>query len=749
VTSARRSSTSFPSILRVSLETRDRMLVRLGGSPVELPDPDAFALSPAAPLVKVLRGGPSSVVLTGGPFDERERYTLTAPDGGKWPVMPDGILDRYRPDAPLGILRESGGYRFRFFAPRVLGLTAELRHQPEDDPFAEISLVPDPETGCWEGSTDQLAPGDLVAYKTTGAPGGAEVDDLRFADPWSWAVVKQDDWRRRSMSLILPDELIQLPSADHVIVERRARLIYEAHIKDVTRLHPAVPEDLRGSYPGAVYQEQGRDTFHDHLTRLGINTIEWLPLADYDYHEPPHGKRLPGQHNTWNVYSRNHWGYMPAYWFAPEGRYAARPSINGWVGRDGAQVRQLREMVRRQHELGFSVLVDVVYNHVAQYGENPIRQIDPLYSLRHDGKGNRISESGCGNDLASERPVIRRLIVESLVHWTKMYGVDGFRFDLAGILDDGTLDAIGEALREHLPEVCLIAEPWGGRYDKTRYSVRGWSSWNDLYRDGIRGFDPMSDRGALFGKKIGELVRHISGDLIADGGPFPHEESGVKYLACHDGYTLADFQRIALRNVRGTTHAAEESAALDHTLLSRMKLAFLILLSSRGMVMWHQGDEFGHSKRIALDDARDPHHGELDPDSYNKDNATNWLEWPMANESTRKELIEYVAGLSELRKKHPALTLARRENLIPLPANHKEAVGVKLSTGSDLLLLLFNLSGNREAVFRLPEGRWAAWADHQVANAEHPVSGAFIGKAVVPEMSGLLLTPIVRELEQA
>lgn len=749
MTAARKSGIRFPATVRVSLEASDRILVRLDDSPIDLPQPDAFLLSPHGQIRTILRSGPKALALIGGPFDEREKYTLTSPDGSEWPVLPDGILDRYMPNGSMGITREKNGYSLRFFSPRLSGLKAEFRHQPDEDPFAELSLALNGNSGCWEGWTDLLQPGDLVAYKTSGAPGGPEIDELRFADPWSWAVVKRDDWNRRSMTLILPDDLLALPPSNHLQVEGRQRIIYEAHLKDVTRLHPSIPEDLRGTYLGAVHQEDLRPSFHEHLKRLGINTVEWLPLADYDHREPPYGQRLPGSHNTWNRYSRNHWGYMPAYWLAPEGRYAGPTEEGGWIGRNGNQVRQMREMVRRQHELGFSVIVDVVYNHVAQYGENPIRQIDPWYSLRHDGKGNRLSESGCGNDLATERPYIQRLITDSLLHWTHYYGVDGFRFDLAGILDDVTLDKISRSLRAEVPDICLIAEPWGGRYDKFRYTCRGWSSWNDHYRDGIRGFDPATDRGTLFGNKVSDLLRHLSGNLQSDGGPYPREELSVNYLASHDGYTLADFLRIALGEEKAAKRSAENVNQVSHSLLSRMKLAFFFLLTSRGMSMWHQGEEFAHCKRIVRGEAIDPESGQLDKDSYNKDNATNWLDWHLLNDPTRKELVDYISGLARLRVKHPSLALARRENITLLQANHRDATGMSIITGTDQLLLLYNLSSNREAVFKLPEGRWVAWADHQRSDADSPVSGIFTGKAIVSEMSGLLLSPTVHHFDRA
>jgi len=727
---------------RASLESEERILVRFADQIDSCPETGDFTLTPSAKLNRTLRIGPKSIALIGGPFDMRTKYRLQIGYRESLPVLPDGILNRYTSDASMGIIREGNGYTLRFFAPRVTGVTALLYHEPDQDPFVEISLAHDPSSGTWDTHTESLRPGDLAGYRVTGSPAGPSVDRKIFADPWSLAVTKQDDWRRRSLSVILPDEWLQPSSTRHIHVEPRDRFIYEAHLKDVSSLHPKVPRQFRGSYYGAIHNGDGAGGFHEHLQRLGVNTVEWLPLADYDHKEPPYGLKENGHQNTWNRYSFNHWGYMPAYWFAPESRYSTDTHSNGWLGRTGEQVMQLQRMINRQHELGFSVLVDVVYNHVAQYGENPIREIDPHYALRHDNQGNLIVESGCGNDLATERPMIRRLIVDSLQHWMTWYGVDGFRFDLAGLIDEGTLDAIGERLRGIEPDACLIAEPWGGLYDKHRYNVREWASWNDNFRDGLRGFDPKDDRGALFGNKMEQVSRHVLGDLYEDGGPYPSEENTVNYLSSHDGYSLGDFIRIALAaDFEFDPRQCDANPPLSHELAAHMRLSYLLLMCSHGMVMLHEGDEYARCKRIVTLVAEDPFEGTLDHDSYNKDNPTNWLDWSLLDEDSRANLVAYLSGLAVIRKHHSALRLSRRETVSRLTVSHASAAGWEMVSGVDRVIVLTNFSRGDEAVFNLPSGRWVALADNRSASGNKPVSGAFEKRAVLPAISGMILVP--------
>jgi len=434
---------------------------------------------------------------------------------------------------------------------------------------------------------------------------------------------------------------------------------------------------------------------------------------------------------------------MPAYYFAPEARYASNGGAGdaeGWIGVDGRQVGEMRTMVEELHRAGYAVIVDVVYNHIAQYGTNPIRQIDPYYALRHDRDGNRLGYSGCGNDLATERPMIRRLIVESLEHWMDFFGVDGFRFDLAGLIDTDTLDAISERLRSKYPDVHLIAEPWGGSYDKDRFTRRGWASWNDLFRDGLRGFEPVQSGTWLFGKGSTSVLRHVRGDCIEDGGPFLKEEHAVNYLACHDGYTLGDFIRIAVGDAyRNAPIERDQLMTLSAEAEHIHRLALFMLFTSRGALMLHEGDEWARTKWIVDEGVDDPSARCLDRDSYNKDNPTNWLEWKDLERDTNRDLVAYTGGLSQLRTRHPALRVARPENHETLNASLPRCLAYRLSVPTDELIVIANADPRAEANVALPPGRWIGIATTREVNVEQGVMGAIESSVTLAARSGLVL----------
>ena len=207
--------------------------------------------------------------------------------------------------------------------------------------------------------------------------------------------------------------------------------------------------------------------------------------------------------------------------------------------------------------------MDVVYNHVSNYDLNPFKFIDKKYYFRLDENGEFITGSGCGNDFKTERPMARRLIVESLLYWMREYHIDGFRFDLATLIDGKTLDVITLETRRLNPDVILIAEPWGGgKYGQEEFSRRGWAAWNDMFRNGVKGQNPRDGQGFIFGKWQGgnspESLRHyIAGTLRTGGGPFYRAAHSVNYLESHDDETLGDFIRI------GTGEVKEDQVVAD------------------------------------------------------------------------------------------------------------------------------------------------------------------------------------------
>ncbi len=737
---------ALPELSRASLETEERIVLLFRDKVVELPELSSFSVSGSLPLTAICQHSPRRITILGGPFDLYKQYHIFLPDGRQFPLHMDGILDRYQTSEPLGCIQHNDYYELRLFAPRARHVKASLYNDPEEEPFEEFYLTFNQNNGVWYGKNDRIKPCILYSYSMTGPDDCDDIRNIQFADPYSYAIVKKNTWLRESLSLVLPSKLLEPAKTPHIAIPPRDLIIYETHVKDQSALSQAVPLNKRGTYTGAVHE--GPDTPFNHIAELGVNAIELLPIADYDIFEPTFGDSSLPVHNTWNPYSLNHWGYMPAHFFAPDARYATgfRHKKDLWTGLKGCQVSELRSMVKKFHEKGIAVILDVVFNHVAQYGQNLIRQLDPKYSLRYDIYGYLENKSGCGNDLRTERPMIRRMIIDSLKHWMVVYGVDGFRFDLAGLIDDGTIEELSRELREIYPDVHLIAEPWGGIYDLSRFGKFNWASWNDVFRDGIRGTTEKGGKGFVFGEwsprdKTNAIVKHISGNLQADSGPFAEESHVVNYVSCHDGYTIGDFIRVSENLWKKPARLKDylETARMSKELEAILRLSFLILMTSRGAVMFLQGDEWGRAKVIEGKKVKDRRKGQLDPNSYEKDDRTNYLDWSALKYPEAVGLKNYVAGLIELRKCHPALRIARRTDISIIESPSEFAFGYRVSVALDDLVILFNANPDKEITFRLPDGRWTVLADHHQAMAEKGVGGIRQKKMTIPPVAGAVL----------
>ena len=213
-------------------------------------------------------------------------------------------------------------------------------------------------------------------------------------------------------------------------------------------------------------------------------------------------------------------------------------------------------MVKEFHKAGIAVIMDVVYNHVSEYDQNCFKLTDKKYYFQLDEDQKFRTTSGCGNDFKSERPMARRLILDSVKYWMTEYHIDGFRFDLATILDWKTIALIIKEAKAINPDVIIIAEPWGGgKYDPAKFSRYGWAAWNDQFRNAIKGQNPENGQGFIFGKywdfnNIDTIKRYICGNLVQDGGLFRQPGHSVNYLASHDDHTFGDFIRIGNGDVK-------------------------------------------------------------------------------------------------------------------------------------------------------------------------------------------------------
>jgi isoamylase len=540
------------------------------------------------------------------------RLMLRERDGDIWHIHVGGLMP--------GTL-----YGFRVHGP----------YQPEGGHrFNPHKLLMDPYTRQLEG---RLRWSDaLMGYKIGSPRGDLSFDtrDSAFAMPKSVVVDPSFNWG--------DDRAPQTALADTVI--------YEAHVKGATALHPGVERGMRGTYLG-----MSSAPMLDHLTKLGVTAVELLPVQAFMDDRFLVAKGL-----------RNYWGYQTLGFFAPEPRYMSKNSIS-----------EFQSMVRRFHTAGIEVILDVVYNHTGEGDANGptlcFRGFDNRsYYRLTDGGRNYVNDAGTGNSLNITHPMVLRMVLDSLRYWVEVMHVDGFRFDLATSLgrESYGFDPNGgffDAIRQDpvLNRVKLIAEPWDigpGGYQLGAYP-HPFAEWNDQFRDGVRRFW-RGDAG---------LVTDFAKRLLGSAEKFDHSAraatSSVNFITSHDGFTLEDLVSFTVKRnfanaeenrdghgenysdnlgVEGPSDDPAIRAARD--LRKRNLLATMML--SQGVPMLLAGDELGQTQAG-------------NNNAYAQDNETSWLNW----ENPAPGLVDFIASLTALRKAHPVLRQRRFLHARPRPTD--------------------------------------------------------------------------------
>ncbi|MFN3823704.1 MAG: glycogen debranching protein GlgX [Pseudorhodobacter sp.] len=427
-------------------------------------------------------------------------------------------------------------------------------------------------------------------------------------------------------------------------------LIYEAHVKGMTALHPEVPKVLRGSYLGLA-----SDPVLDHLTRLGVTAVELLPVQAFVDDRFLVSKGL-----------KNYWGYQSIGFFAPDPRYMQRDAV-----------LEFRTMVSRLHGAGIEVILDVVYNHTGEGDElGPtlaFRGLDnaSYYRLREGGR-YYINDTGTGNTLDLTHPMVLRMVMDSLRYWVTEMHVDGFRFDLGTVLgrEAGGFDPRGgffDAIRQDpvLTHVKLIAEPWDvgpGGYQLGAFP-HPFAEWNDRFRDGVRRFW-RGDAG---------MAPDLAKRLLGSAERFDHDgraaHTSVNFITAHDGFTLADLVSFTVkrnlangeenRDGHGDNHSdnlgvegpTDDPAINAARSLRRRNLAATLMLS-QGTPMWLAGDEAGNSQGG-------------NNNAYAQDNETGWVQWAPGD----AEMTRFLVRLAALRRDHRVLRQRRFLHARPRPGD--------------------------------------------------------------------------------
>jgi pullulanase len=500
------------------------------------------------------------------------------------------------------------------------------------------------------------------------------------------------------------------------IAKRTDATVYEMHIRDFTiNANAGVSEAKRGKYLGVI--EAGTKvaggvaaTGLDYLKQLGVNAVQFLPMYDY-------GNASPTAYN---------WGYDPHLFNVPEGRYSSNPN-------DSVQTsNEMKQMVMGLNKAGISVIMDVVYNHTKDVGErSPFDQVVPYYYYRTDDSGAYLNDTGVGNVVATERPMVRQFVVDSLKYWVSEYKVQGFRFDLMGTFDLEALRIINSEMQKL--GVIMYGEPWAGftapRFNKNDQKGPDNGVFNDSIRGAVignvsnlghlgfhqgdtRDFDNAKIANAVKVGLMGALAQPVAGVAkIGDYQNFAVDPGeSTNYATSHDNFALWD--RISLGDNRSLPLATHKRM---------QRLAAGLVLSSQGLVFLHGGDEFGRTKQAGqtIDPNQIPDFVHNSYNDYPLNGVTgdqiNQFDWVRAQDF--KDVSDYYAGMIAVRKAHPVLRLATgnevrsrmsfldldgAKNLVGFVLNGDGVVGETAKK----LLVAFNGSKTENQTITLPAGDW-------------------------------------------
>ncbi|MFX3623104.1 MAG: type I pullulanase [Ectobacillus sp.] len=489
-------------------------------------------------------------------------------------------------------------------------------------------------------------------------------------------------------------------------------IIYEAHIRDLT-IHPESGVVHKGKYLGLTETDTrgpgGTATGLAYLKELGITHLELLPFNDFE-----------GVNETAPLESYN-WGYNPSHYNTPEGSYAMNPE-NPY-----SRISELKRMIQVLHENGLRVIMDVVYNHVYLLESSSFERLVPGYYFRYDANGMPSNGTGVGNDIASERKMVRKFIVDSVLFWLREYNVDGFRFDLMGVLDYETMNTIRREVDKVNPNVLLLGEGWD--LNTTLESEKKAAlfnaskmpriaQFNDRFRDQIKGgtFDIYHRGYALGGAvNIEEIKRLIAGSIPFEAHEhslFVEPNQTINYVESHDNSTLWD------KLLESNKEENEEIRKRRH------RLATTITLLSQGIPFIHAGQEFFRTKQRI-------------ENSYNAPDDINQIDWKRKVDNI--ETVEYIKNIIAIRKSHGAFRLPSasliRKHMRFLSAAWSVIVYHLHDVGEfgrwKELIVIFNSDNRRESV-RLPyKGEWHILADCNSASPE-PLS-VFNGEVFLAE----------------
>jgi glycogen operon protein len=576
----------------------------------------------------------------------------------KWPGRP----------YPLGATYDGSGTNFALFSEVAQHVTLALIG---DDGSEELIPLTEVDGFVWHAYLPTVQPGQRYGYRVDGpynpAKGHRCNPSKLLLDPYAKAIEGQVDGDESLFSYRFdnPAELNTMDNLQHTMLsvvttpffdwgndrppnrDYHETVIYEAHVKGLTQTHPALPEDIRGTYAGI-----GHPAIIEHLTSLGVTAIELMPVHQFaqDGHLRDRGLS-------------NYWGYNTIGFFAPHNAYSS-------IGTRGQQVPEFKTMVQSLHEAGIEVILDVVYNHTAEGNEMgptlSFKGIDnaAYYRLVDSDRTHYYDTTGTGNSLLMRHPHVLQLIMDSLRYWVTEMHVDGFRFDLAATLarqfhEVDRLSAFFDLVQQDpiVSQVKLIAEPWDvgdGGYQVGNFPPL-WTEWNGKFRDTVRDFW-RGEKSTLaeFGSRLTG-----SSDLYQDDSRRPL--ASINFVTAHDGFTLRDLVSYNEKHndangeggKDGESHnrswnCGVEGETDDPAVLAlrarQQRNMLTTLLISQGVPMLAHGDELGRTQQG-------------NNNVYCQDNELAWVNWNLTE--SQQELLEFTGRLFRLRNEHPVLRRRR------------------------------------------------------------------------------------------
>lgn len=639
----------------------------------------------------------------------------------KWNTMFDTkeFEDKYRYLGELGAVYTKENTSFTVWAPTASNVNLVLYGKMEGKKESTFSIpekilpMQKGEKGIWKVNLDGDWDGLFYNYSVT--VDGIEQETV---DPYAKAVgVNGTVGMVVDLECTNPNgwELDKKP----VMIDPTDAIIYEMHVRDFSIAeNSGVEKEKKGKFAG-VWQENTRipgtdqKTCFEHLKELGITMVHLLPVFDYD--SVDEAKQEIPQFN---------WGYDPQNYNAPEGSYCSNPY-------DGkTRIQEMKQMIMELHKAGIRVVMDVVFNHTAKTEDSNFNKVVPNYYYRQDKDGNFSDASACGNETASDRFMVRRFIIDSVVYWAKEYHIDGFRFDLMAVHDIETMKEIRRNVDTIDPQILIYGEGWNGgasplpkyrqalKANTIQYGGLQIAAFSDDIRDGVKGsVFKLKNPGFVNGGKNWEET--IKFGIVASIGhgeidyanvykkvkPWANEPyQTITYASAHDNLTLWD-------KLQMTNPNEEESV-----LIAMNKLCAAIILTSQGIAFMQAGEEMARTK-VRED-------GTLDENSYASPDSVNQIDWQ--RKIKYQELYEYYKELIQLRKSHKMFHMNSaqqiRSSIHFIETGYKNVVAYSLKGQAvkDLweeAIIIFN--SNREAIsMQLPEGNWNVVVNEEKAGVE-------------------------------